>query len=355
MAVVYLVSRRSVPRAGIAGLGVAVAVAGALLAYPLWFQFAGPQHYGKVPALWLVQYSDAASYVTYSTQALAGSPPYLQGIQEHFAEENAYYGWPLLILALALAVWLRRLVLARVAVVVGVVFAALSLGRSVVVYGHDTGIPGPYRLVSKLPVVESVVPVRYALLVIPAVALLLALGLDRVRAAEGPRLIWYAAFVGALLPLLPTPLPVATGPHTPAFVSAGIWRRYVPAGRSAVFVPVPTYAHVESVKWSAGQRLDLPIAGGYFLGPGPDQRAIYGAPPRPTATLLDQVAGTGQVPAVTDADRARTAEDLAYWRAAVVVVGPVPNADALRDTVRDLLGREPQWVGGAWVWDLRTR
>src|SRR5213078_3556309 len=80
LAVVYLVSRRPVPRAAVAGLGVAVAVAAVLLAYPLWYQFLGPQHYGKVPALWLTQYSDAASYVSYPTQALAGSPPYLLGI-----------------------------------------------------------------------------------------------------------------------------------------------------------------------------------------------------------------------------------------------------------------------------------
>jgi hypothetical protein len=101
----------------------------------------------------------------------------------------------------------------------------------------------------------------------------------------------------------------------------------------------------------------MPIAGGYFLGPGAgkDARAEYGAPILPTAALLDNIARTGQPVVITEVDRQHMIEDLRSWHAAVVVIGQVPYADVLRQTVRDLLGDEPQRIGGAWVWDVRTR
>src|SRR2546423_13667022 len=118
---------------------------------------------------------------------------------------------------------------------------------------------------------------------------------------------------------------------------------------AAAFARAPQNAKRQGGKWAASTGVELPIAGGYFLGPGPDQRAIYGAPPRPTATLLDQVAGTGQVPEITDADRARTAEDLAYWRAGPGGGGPGPNAGGRRGPLRGLPGPAPPWGGGGRV------
>jgi hypothetical protein len=364
MALVYALSRwselRRALRRGITGLAVAAGVGVALLAYPLWFQFFGPQHYGAVPGLSVVLYSDVGSYLNYATESLAGAPSSTDGLVAHLAEENAYYGWPLLIVALVIAVWLWRSIPVRIASAVAVFFGAMSLGPKIYVYGHDTGIPGPFRLVNWLPVIESVVPVRLALPVIAAVGLLIAVGLDRVvrapRSAEPPKLIWYAMFAAALLPLFPTPLPAKVVPGTPAFITDGTWRRYVPAGRSVVTVPLPTFEHLEGQRWSARTDLEMPIAGGYFLGPGggAGTRALYGSPSRPTSTLLDRVARTGAPPAVTDTDRRDAVEDLRFWRASVVVLGDVPNRNALRATVRALLGQEPRLVGGVWVWDVRS-
>ncbi len=346
---------RPVLPAALRGLGVAVAVAGVALAYPLWFQFSGPQHYGSVPALWLTQHSDAASYVSYATRSLAGAPPEQLGILGHRAEENTYFGWPLLILAAMIAAWQWRRPLVRAATVVAVVFGLLSLGPTITVYGTNTPIPGPLRLLDHLPLLNAVVPGRFALMVIPALGVLLATGLDQLMAGQvTARPVWVAAFLGALVPLLPTPLPAIDGPRIPAFVASGEWRHYVPAGRSAVVVPVPTFLHIDGMRWSATQGLDMAIPGGYFLGPGPGGRALYGAPPRPSATLLDEVARTGTVPAVTDAERADMATDLRYWRAAVVLVGDVPHATQLRDTVTDLLGTGPERLDGAWIWDVRA-
>ncbi len=56
---------------------------------------------------------------------------------------------------------------------------------------------------------------------------------------------------------------------------------------------------------------------------------------------------------MTQADRAAALEDLRYWKAGALVLGEThAQADVLRATVTDLLGREPTLVGGAWVWEV---
>ena len=102
----------------------------------------------------------------------------------------------------------------------------------------------------------------------------------------------------------------------------------------------------------------MPIAGGYFLGPGqgPRARALYGAIPRPSYTLLNDIEINGRAPVVTEVDRENMIEDLRYWRAAVVVVDPgAKHPGLVRAAVTDLLQSEPRLIDGAWVWDVRSR
>ena len=93
---------------------------------------------------------------------------------------------------------------------------------------------------------------------------------------------------------------------------------------------------------------------GYFLGPTStvDPRAYWGPPPRPTAVLLNSVALSGRVPAVSEVDRERLVEDLTHWRAAVVVLGEQPNEPQLRAVLEVLLGPGTR-VAGVWLWDVR--
>src|SRR5690606_1539900 len=76
MAIVYVASRpaqaRTEARPFLIGLGVATAVAGVLTAYPLWFQFFGPQHY-RGPFVWASFYwTDLGAYTSYGGNAAAG-------------------------------------------------------------------------------------------------------------------------------------------------------------------------------------------------------------------------------------------------------------------------------------------
>ncbi|WP_233512694.1 hypothetical protein [Micromonospora deserti] len=375
-------------------IAVGAAVSVPLLAYPLWFQFFGPGHYRGMPFHAYGYQLDAASFTASARQTLLGDD-YLPGLlAPNPTEENSFFGPGLLVLAMVIVIWLWRRPLVRALAVCGVLFALLSLGEQIRLDGSPTGVPGPYRLVAGLPLLDLAVPARFPLVCVPVLGILLALSLDRVHAARtasardaGPavrapapppapgdgdprptpapghsgtsrlpvRLLWGGAVAAALLPLLPTPIRTVPVWPVPAFVAEGGWRAYVPAGRTLVPVPPVTGAGVSpAMLWSARTGLAFPTPGGYFIGPRGtgDPAARWGAPDRPTSLLLRRVAETGEVPAVTDADRRRAVEDLRHWRAAVVVQGGLHHGDPVRRTVDALLGPGRD-VAGARVWDVR--
>ncbi len=346
------------------GLAVTGVVAGVLLAYPLWFQFFGPQYSRGLPftASWF--YADAWSYLTYPGQSVAGDQIAAVRLAANFGEENAYFGWPLLIVLTAGVVWLWRLLAVRLLAVVGVIFAVLSLGNELVIRTDHTGVPLPFKLLSNLPVFDMALPTRFSLVVLPVLGGLLALVADRVLAAMASRedsgiplrLLAVGTAAAMLVPIAPIPLRGFDPPATPAFISSGLWRDYVPDGRTLVPVPLPQNDAMTGMRWAAETNLDIALPRGFFIGPdgSPQRQGVFFAPLRPTVALLQTVGITGKVPPITGTDRANLLADLRYWRGAVVVLAtPAPHAAQLRATLEALLG-PPQVIGGAVVWDVRN-
>jgi hypothetical protein len=342
------------------GLAVAGAVAGVLLAYPLWFQFLGPQHSHRLPFDASSFVTDALAYVTNPGQSVAGDPVAAVHLATNGGEENAFFGWPLVIVAIAIAWWLRRLLVVQVLAITGLVFAALSLGNHVVIGRHATGIPGPFRLLSRLPVFDMALPTRFSLILVPILAALLALAGDRVATlASGPlpaKPLYFATMAIALVPIAPVPLHAIDPPATPAFISTGAWRSYVPEGRSLVPVPLPRQDTLTGMRWAAETDVGFAVPRGYFIGPDGTaaDKAVFEPPLRPTVSLLQNVAKTGRVPDVTERDRQSALADLRYWRAAIIVLTPQVHDVALLVTLDALLGPGER-IDGAWVWDVRAR
>jgi hypothetical protein len=344
-------------RGGLVGVGVA----GVLLAYPLWFQFAGPQSYhSRIPfADWG---EDVTAFVTFSRYSLGNNTV---GVESSIAvtEQNTWFGWPLLLAAVLAAVllWRQRNRVARAAAVTGVVFALLSLGPTIGINGKPTGVPGPWSIVGEnTPLLELMMPSRLSLVVTGVIGLLLALfcaELVAARQREGPSagLVTAAAFgvVGiAVLTILPMPLPAVGYPRAPRFITSGQWREYVAPGRTLVPVPLPDRAGgLSTFRWSAAGKQEFPIAAGYFLGRGPNGELTDGALPRPTTTLVAQVALNGVVPPVTDQLKRTVRDDLAFWKAGAVVLGDYPNELALVRLLDAVLGPGTR-VDDVWVWKI---
>ena len=337
------------------GLGVAAAVCLPLVAYALIWQFTGEQSYKSI-----LHGDDAGNsplaLLSFAERSLvAGSADRANSLSLNPTEQNAFYGWPLVALAFAIAVrlWERALVKALAVTAVGA--ALLSLGPRFRIPMTDEVYPGPWALLAKVPLFESVIEGRVAMVCAPALGMLLALAVERL-AATRDRSAQYLGLLGvclALLPLIPAPLKTVERPATPAFFTDGTWKSYVRAGESLVTVPLPDSGYAEQLHWQERAGLGFSMPGGYFNGPyGKDRIGIYGAAPRYTSQMLRDVRYTGVVPEIGVNWRAQAKRDFAYWKAGALVVAPQPNDDRLRRAVTELVGRDGKWVDGVWVWDL---
>ncbi|GGM34905.1 glycosyl transferase [Micromonospora sonchi] len=371
-----------------AGLGVGGGLALLLAAYPIWYQFNGPQSYrGLQGGVFHSWGEDLAAFVAFPRDTIAGDEAVEATIG--LTEQNTWFGWPLMLLSVvALALLVRRSLIARILAVLTVVFSVASLGPEIRFNGELTGTAGPWSYIpADLPLVEMMMPTRLTLVTTAALGVLLALAWDAVagnrrspipapRAGEpaadaapragkpvatvGHRPRWqrgigYAAITLAVLPLLPTPLPAEPVDPPPAFITTGAWRAYVPDGRALVPVPIPSNVHgLSTLRWSALTQHEFPIPAGYFIGPNQDGAGVFGAPNRPTSTLIYRTMDAGELPDLTDEDRRQAVEDLRFWRASVVVLGAHPKEAVLRDLMTALLG-EPQRVDDVWLWNVRDR
>ncbi|MEE6262955.1 hypothetical protein [Plantactinospora sonchi] len=405
---------RRVAPAFLGRLGVGALTGTVLLAYPLWFQFFGPGHYRGLPFDPAGYALDLESFTASARQSITGFDSVPGLLSPNPTEENSFFGLPLIVLCVVIVIWQWRRPLVRALALCAVVFATLALGRDVRLGGQLIDVPGPYRLVAELPLIDLAVPARFPLICVPVIGILLAISLgevhlrparsgtaarpDSVAGAEAPvgsgsaagseasvgsdpvagaeapvgsgpaaggvpparertpvRLLWTGAVVAALLPLVPAPLRTKPVWPVPEFVASGQWRAYVPPGRTLVPVPPTTGGEATAgMYWSARTGLAFTAPGGYFIGPtGPDDpQGRWGSPDRPTAVLLDRVAFTGEVPVIGDPERRQAVEDLRHWRAAIVVQGGLHRGAPVKETLDKLLGPGRE-ISGAWVWDVR--
>ncbi len=348
----------------LASLSVTAVVAGVLLAYPLWVQFFGPHHYRGLFPSHSALTNDLASITSFATESLAGSGHFvLRPIFGQVSEENTNFGWPLVLVMVPTLILVRRNLTGRALRVTAVVALVFGLGAEVTYRSMRTGISGPWGVLEKLPVLDSALATRFGIVGTVAIGLLLGLATQQVwdYASGRPhpgrwRGLWVLTLAVGLLPVAPTPLDVKDEPPLPRFISDGSWRAYVQDEKTIVPLPFPTQLQSSGMKWAAAANLDFAIPGGYFLFPEEGREgatARFGAPRRPTAQLLFEVATTGRARGFSEVNRRAAHADLRFWRAAIVVLAVnEPRADVLRATVEALLG-PAELVEDVWLWDVR--
>lgn len=348
------------------GLGVTAAVAVPVLAYPLYVQFFGPQAYHGLPQFVRNFGADLGSFTAYARRSIAGDGVSSRLLAQNASEENAFFGWGLVILFFGLVVWMRRSVAVLALASVAVLFAAMSLGPQVHLNGMATGVPGVWALLHSVPVLNSAVPTRWAMAIAPLVGIVLALGCQKAcdlanaqRAARGPvRVAMITAVAMALVPLAPTPLPIKLMDPVPGFVTSGAWQRYVDDNHTVVALPLPDSSYPDPLRWSAYTGHRMRIAGAYALLPNQnplnpsDRTALFSPPWRPTSGLMTSIRQGNPVPQITDARREMTLADLRYWRAGVVLLTPQERDIEMLRAMTQILGFQPTWTQGAWVWDV---
>jgi hypothetical protein len=280
-------------------------------------------------------------------------------------EENSFFGIPLLVLAFVVTVVLWRRVVVRALAAVVLVACWLSLGEELTIGGEATGIPGPWALLEHVPVIENVLPTRIALVAVPALGALLALGTEELRrvvaraAGHGRAGLVTAVTAAALvlIPVVPTPLVVEPRAPMPAFFTDGTWRDWVDEGGSVLAAPAPWVADTRALEWQAEARWGFPVVAGYFVGPdsSPERVGQYGATPTPLSQWMSDITLANVEQHASDADIEVFHDDLRAGRVdAIVLPDARPEAGALLGSLSDAFGAPSTHTGGVYVWDVRA-
>jgi hypothetical protein len=357
----------------LATLAVTAAVAGTVLAYPLWMHFAGPQGFVGTGFSQRTFAEDIGSYPSYSARSLAGVLGLDTNLAPNPTEETSFFGLPMLVLIVSAMVMLwrradpgRRATL-RALAITGGMFAVLSLGPRLRIMKDASGVAMPYSLIAHLPLFDSALPGRLALVVVGVFGIVLAFAADRLLTAplrsRRARIGWAAGFAAALVPIIPMPLLHSVRAPLPHFITGGTWRQYVPDGGALTALPLASNVTPDGQRWQAytlahgGPHFVIP--GGYFLGPGGEKgKGRIGAPPRPTDRLLLRAARLGIAPVVDRFDQEQARIDLAYWNVSAVILPDQVSGegwplahDVLKQAATDLLG-PPIRVDDVWLWRI---
>jgi hypothetical protein len=327
---------RGMATGGLAALGTCVV----LLAYPLYFQFAGPLSSVGVPFSVPYFSQDLAGYLQFPNQSL-GENLTAAVFAPGATEQAALLGGPLIVLFLLACIAFSDRIAVRASLLCVIVLVALSLGPSVHVRGNPSTLPALWAGLQNLPVFEDSLPVRMAMAITPFVGYLLVIIIE--QATRVPRAAWrmpcYAVIAAVLIPLTPRPIAAQAAEPTPSFFTRGDYKNCVSGGRSLVTVPSDDWT---PLLWTASLTDDVPLAQSPFVYPdgAPDKKAVFGSSGRETFAVLGQVAGNGTHVPVTVDLFASVHTDLQYWNAGcVLLIHSANKYGALREELDSLLGR----------------
>ena len=344
-------------------LGWALLVSGVLLAYPLWFTFKGQAHIsGKVQLIPQAYRSSLFDPVLPTPNLLLAPSHVLSWV----SSGNATYIGVVLVLVIAVgSVVLWRLAVVKVAMICGLAAFILSLGNGLTIRGAAsatiTGFPLPERILAELPVVDNVIPVRFAIFTSLFAGLLLAIVVDRSRGwflalDDGQRwravLIPSSIAVVAILPLVPGPIGGIGPARTPVFFTSSSLGR-VPEHSAAVLYPYISAVTPDATLWQAVANLHFRQPGTTLLVPdGPDSRVAFSsALGSERATLTSTVLigmEQGHIPTQTPALRAQLLAQFRSWhvQSFIATPGGTPNPAEALAFFTWLFGRSPVRAAG---------
>jgi hypothetical protein len=276
------------------------------------------------------------------------------------AEDGVYVGWGLLVaLVLAIALTWRRDRLVRVAAIAAVILVALTFGTD--------GIPHvwlPWRLLTRVADLRSVLPARIALGTFLVIAWLLSRWIDqlwdraRPRVADpqvserGRAIAAITALILVLIPLLtltPRALGTSALPPSVPFFGSRAEHRLIPANAPVLLLPMPWPGDARAMYYQQLDNFHFEQPGGYALLPaGQDNgdadilRRLVAGPPGAHAR--------GE--AATALAEGRDALRHLHPKAIIVVLS-APNSRWFSTLAQRLTGRAPDLSSsGVAVWLL---
>jgi hypothetical protein len=364
----------------------ALATLAVLVAYPLYLYFLGPWHVigpqHKVASLAKLKVDLFGTITPTVSQFLA--PHHIAAIGTSYvdgdiAENGSYLGIPLVVLLPYLLYRIRRDRFVATVAFMGLVAYVISLGSSLNVGGHTTGVPLPFAIMAKLPLLDNLIASRFSLYVALAAAFVFAIGLDRWKRGVGTRsrverapvhrrgnwatTAWrrvpatgLVVLVGAgvLIPLIPQMPQREQAADVPAyFTSAAV--RAIPEGSIVLPYPYDISAVNYGMLWQVESGFRFKIIGGEASKPPPTAPGATLTDPLPPNLVLDlflvAYQGLPRDLAVGYHAMVKVRDYFKRWHIGTIICYPVgANPGLVVHYLTFVFGRTPERFGPIDIW-----
>jgi hypothetical protein len=268
------------------------------------------------------------------------------------AEATAYIGVPLLLVAVyALARWWRERLVVTVALATALMLL-LSLGPHLHIGGVDTGIRLPAVVLAHLPLLDKMLPVRFALIADFGLAVLLAITLERTL-LRAPLRAWLGsalALLGAISTVSVVAVPASSAEIPQYFSRVGL-ARSLPRGTVALVGPYTDDGAATAVPmlWQAESDFRFALIGGLVIT-GDDQGHPEWVLSSPIRDAFHQIQAGGTLPQESPALRTTLLQTLHRSGVTTVILGPMPHRDLASSFVTWLAGHAPSETQGVLLW-----
>lgn len=272
---------------------VALAIFVVIVAIPVVYLLFGRQHFNgpgySVSALSAVS-NDLLGPVVPTKYQLVGPSNWLARgtsfLASYPAESGLYLGIPLIVIIVVFTVLGRRRRLIVLSSWLTFVAFVLSLGPTLSANGHSTHLWLPFKLITRIPLLEMEVPARYSLFVQLFASFVLASAIDellnRVRQPSSvlhptPRqrnfawryrylLAAIALFFFAVAPLIPRWPMSSASVSVPRILTLPELRK-IPPGSVLLAYPYPALQDDRAMLWQAVSGFRFNLIGGYVYTP----------------------------------------------------------------------------------------
>jgi hypothetical protein len=380
--------RRKIARISL-GLGVAGLVSLALLAYPLWFTFAGPAHFSGLvwPGIEPGYYGlSLRSFFHLSSTAQATAAQHrFGGYQGTALHQPEYLGFGLAAVVTAgTLLWFRdrRLWLF---LTIGVASVWLCLTPFRANSFRPSALWVPWRVLGHVPVVQNILPVRFVAMVFLAGALMLGVIVDHTRRSvlrlvdrlgsgahgrartghRGWSRLTAGLVAGVVASVAIVPIAAAYAGNVPLTMEPVVlpqWFRtvapHLPAGQVVLTYPTAFGGIQSPMAWQAVVRMPFSLVGGGGPGSAP-QRA--GAERPGFVVLSNATVFLDQSTAYLPSSVAKVRRALQGWGTTLVVIPDQPELPAYDKgfntayavaLITAALGVPPRYVARAWTWSV---
>jgi len=322
----------------------------------LYIQFAGPARPSGVLQPQNVFVTDLLNFIIPGPFQLLKTGETLNIVSKftgNASEWDGYIGLPFLFIILYTVVkWYKNKTVKFLAYIT-LITAILSLGPYLHVNGHITKIPLPWSLFGSLPLLEHLLPNRFAMYVTLFSGIIISLFIAGVGAQPRIRkFIAYAFFALGLVFIVPvfpaSPYPLQK-PSIPAFFHNSVFKNYIQKSSNVFIVPISQGAEGTAMLWQTYSDMWFKMPEGFAINQ-------YGFGPMPSLfiNIIESIQKQGKSPPIDSGITAEMYGYLRYNNIQYVIVGPTRNEQVIVSFLSHILGKEPVLADDVYLWKLDT-